>query len=100
MLRWIEAIAVLSVLASALLLYGVNYNTRRIDIEVQAKERQLERLQTEIAMLRADLAFLSRPTRLEAEARKLGLETTAERKFARPESLSAVTSPDSGTTRR
>ena len=94
MLRWVQAIALLSVLGSALVLYGVNYQTRRLDADVQARERTLDRIQSEIAVLRADLAFLSRPTRIEAEARRLGMEPVPDRKFIRPESLPRVSGDD------
>ena len=74
MLRISSAVAVGLALACAVLLYKVSYDTRQIEHAVQAQERRLERLRSDIAVLRAELAYLSRPERIEPYARNMGLE--------------------------
>lgn len=60
-------------LSAAYVLYTENVDTRRIEASAQAAERMRDRLDADIAVLRADRAYLARPQRIEAEARKLGL---------------------------
>lgn len=70
-------------LALAFAVYGVSVSTRRLELEVQAEERRLERLQIEIAVLKADRAFLARPVRIEPAARAIGMRPAAERQYVR-----------------
>jgi cell division protein FtsL len=63
-------------LASAFLLYGLNYDTRLIEQRVQAAERTAERTRSEISVLRAERAHLARPERIEPLARAQGLAPT------------------------
>ncbi len=74
MLRIASAAAVGVALACAFLLYAVSYDTRRLELTVQTEERRLERLRSDIAVLKAELAYLSRPERIAPLARSLGLE--------------------------
>jgi cell division protein FtsL len=60
-------------LASAYTLYSESAATRRLEIELQAKERHRERLESDIAVLRAERAFLARPSRIEPAAKDLGM---------------------------
>lgn len=60
-------------LASAYMLYAEGSATRRLESQVQAAERQRERLESDIAVLKAERAFLARPARIEPAARALGL---------------------------
>lgn len=60
-------------ISSALLLYGLNYDTRRLEAEVQSKERTAERARNDIAVLKAERGHLARPDRIDALARRLGL---------------------------
>ena len=60
-------------LASAYVLYAEGMETRRLEAHVQSAERQRERLESEIAVLKADRAWLARPARIEPAARALGL---------------------------
>ena len=62
-------------LASAWVLYAESSVTRRLEARVQAAERQRERLESDIAVLKADRAYLSRPGRIEPAAKALGLRT-------------------------
>ena len=66
------ALALLA-LASAFLLYGLNYETRRLESRVQAQERAIDRTRSDIAVLKAERAHLARPERIEPLARAQGL---------------------------
>ncbi len=75
--------AVFMAIASAFLLYGLNYDTRRIEAGVQSAERAAEASRGEIAVLKAERAHLARPDRIEPLARAQGLRPPAENQFAR-----------------
>jgi cell division protein FtsL len=65
-------------LASAFLLYGINYDTRRLEDRVQAQETAIEQARGDIAVLKAERAHLARPSRIEPIARANGLRPAAE----------------------
>ena len=71
-------------LSSAILLYGLNYDTRLIEQRVQAAERTAERARSDIAVLRAERAHLSRPERIEPLARAQGLQPSQASQFVAP----------------
>lgn len=75
----------LSVLAAATALHVVKHDTRRLEISVQSRERTLEKLESDIAVLKAERAYLARPERIEPLARKLGLQPIREQQYARIE---------------
>jgi cell division protein FtsL len=77
MLRISSAIAVGLSLICAFLLYSVSYDARRLDLTVQSQERRIERLRSDNAVLKAELAYLSRPERIEPLARAMGLVPAA-----------------------
>jgi len=81
-MQTLTAASVFLALASALLLYGLSYDTRLIETSVLAAERQDERLRSDIAVLRAERAHLSRPERIAPMARALGLRPTEPRQIA------------------
>jgi cell division protein FtsL len=68
-------------LASAFLLYGINYDTRLMDQHLQKKERAIEKARGDIAILKAERAHLARPERIEPLARGLGLQPATERQI-------------------
>lgn len=68
-------------LASAFLLYGINYDTRLMDKHLQEKERAIEKARSDIAILKAERAHLARPERIEPLARALGLQPVSERQL-------------------
>jgi cell division protein FtsL len=73
-------------LASAFVLYGINYDTRLMDQRLQEKERAIEKARGDIAVLKAERAHLARPERIEALARAQGLVPASERQLvASPE---------------
>jgi len=69
-------------LASAFLLYGLNYDTRRIAARVAKQERKAEVARNDIAVLKAERAHLARPARIEPIARGQGLGPVAPKQFA------------------
>lgn len=70
-------------LSSAFLLYGLNYDTRRLEASVEAQERLADKARSDIAVLKADRAHLARPERIEPLARALGLRPAADSQLAR-----------------
>lgn len=75
MLRWLTAGVVLGTIAAAFGLTWIKHDSRRLEARLQAQERQIEKADSDIAVLRAELGFLTRPERLEPLARKhLGLQ--------------------------
>src|SRR5262245_48221815 len=73
-------------LASAFLLYGINYDTRLLEDRVDGQERTIEQARGDIAVLKAERAHLARPERLEPLARAQGLRPVTEEQL--------VTSPE------
>ncbi len=87
MLRISSAIAAALALACAFLLYKVSYDGRQLDHAVQAQDRRLERLRSDLAVLRAELAYLSRPERIEPLARAIGLVPAAGEQYVKAKAL-------------
>lgn len=59
--------------ASAFLLYSLNYDTRRLESQIQAQERASQKAKSDIAVLKAERSHLSRPERIDPIARSQGL---------------------------
>jgi cell division protein FtsL len=72
-MRLLNITAFFFALSSALLLYALNYDTRRLEAEVQDKERQADQARSDIAVLKAERGTLARPDRIDGLARQLGL---------------------------
>lgn len=81
-MRLLTAAAILMTLASAFLLYGLNYDTRRIEARVHAQERAADAARSDIAVLKAERAHLARPERIEPLARAQGMAPVTDRQFA------------------
>jgi cell division protein FtsL len=77
-------------IASAYFLYTEAAATRQLEAHVQATERKRDRLEAEIAVLKAERAYLSRPGRIEPAARALGMRPPGAGDYA---ALSDVTAP-------
>ncbi|HVY41716.1 MAG TPA: cell division protein FtsL [Hyphomicrobiaceae bacterium] len=90
MLRLLAVIAAFGALGMAFALYGVKYDTRRLEARVQVDERTVERLQGDIAVLKAERAYLARPERIEKLARKQGLGEIRESQYVQIESLGPI----------
>lgn len=89
-MRLLNVTAFFFAIASALLLYGLNYDTRRLEAEVQAKERLADRARDDIAVLKAERGALARPDRIDAIARQLGLSPPRVDQFANGREVSAL----------
>lgn len=81
--RTVNLVLLLLVIASAFALYALKYDTRRLELEVQAQERTVEKLEAEIGVLKAEHAHLARPERIESLARALGLAPVTSRQYLR-----------------
>lgn len=69
-----NALAACFMLVSAFVLYSLNYDTRLIETQVRVLERSANASRSDIALLKAERAHLSRPERIEPLANELGLE--------------------------
>lgn len=83
MLRLILAAAIATTIGAAFALYTSSLETRQIAIRAGSLERKLERLEADIAVLRAERAYLARPQRIEELARRQGLVVPAPGPMAR-----------------
>jgi cell division protein FtsL len=83
MQRMLNGILLLATLTAAVALYTITYDTRRLEVQVQAQERALERAERDVNVLRAERAHLARPERLEPLARELGLAPIESRQYLR-----------------
>jgi cell division protein FtsL len=92
-MRILNFVAVFMALASAFLLYGLNYDTRMIEGRLHSREREAEQARADIAVLRAERAHLARPERIEPIARGLGLEPLGARHLCRGRAWLPATSP-------
>jgi cell division protein FtsL len=73
-MRLLNVVSFCFAVASAFLLYSLNYETRRIEAEVQGKERAADKARSDIAILKAERSHLSRPERIDPLARAQGLQ--------------------------
>ncbi len=76
-------------LASAYFLYAESSATRRLEAQVQAAEQRREKLEADIAVLRAERAHLARPGRIEPVAKALGLRLPAAGEYVELDHLLA-----------
>jgi cell division protein FtsL len=81
-MRIVNLAAFALTLASAFLLYGINYDTRQLEARVLGEERAIDGARNDIAVLKAERAHLGRPERIEPIARAQGLRPTAEQQLA------------------
>ena len=77
-MRMLMMSSVCMALASAFMLYGLNYDTRLTAAHVQSLERRAEKARTDISVLKAERAHLARPQRIEPLARAQGLAPATE----------------------
>jgi cell division protein FtsL len=80
----------LATLASAFALYAIKYDTRRLEVRVQAQERALEKAEIDVAVLTAERAHLARPERLEPLARLIGLAPITSTQYLRLDTKGAT----------
>lgn len=77
----IEIAAAVLTVASAFTLYGIKHDTRLAEARVHARERDLERLEQDIAILAAERAWLGRPERIQKLAKEIGLAPISEAQY-------------------
>lgn len=92
-MRLLNVAAFFFAISSALLLYGLNYDTRRLEAEVHAKERIAERARDDIAVLKAERGTLARPDRIDTIARQIGLAPPRVDQFVDGREVSALNEP-------
>lgn len=73
-LRFMTLGAILSVMASAVLLYVTATDTRRLAQLEKTQKKQKAKLIRDISVLKAERAFLSRPERIAKHAKRLGMQ--------------------------
>ena len=71
MLRWLTVTVALTAIAAAFGSTWIKHDARRLEAKLQAQVRQIEKAEGDIAVLRAELGFLTRPERLDPLARRL-----------------------------
>jgi cell division protein FtsL len=81
--RTVNLFLLMAALASAVALYLLKYDTRRMEAHVRGLERSIETLETDIARLKTEHARLARPDRIEPMARALGLAPIGPRQYVR-----------------
>ena len=79
----INWLLMLATLASAVALYAIKHDTRRLEMRVLAQERTLERAQNDVTVLTAERAHLARPARLEVLARAIGMAPITAEQYLR-----------------
>ena len=89
MLRLLSVAAMALTVASAFGLYQIKYDTRQLEAKLQAGERSIEKMEGDIAVLKAEKAYLARPERLEALAKKQGLGPIGGHQYVLPAELDA-----------
>lgn len=83
MARLLTILAGLLTIAAAAGLYSQKHDTRRIEAEVQATERAIEKAESDIAALKSERAYLGRPERVDALARAQGLGPIRQEQYRR-----------------
>jgi cell division protein FtsL len=83
--RTVNLFLLLLALASAFALYALKYDTRRLELRVQALQRTVGTLEGQIAALKGRHAHLARPERIEPLARALGLAPIRQGQYLRIE---------------
>jgi cell division protein FtsL len=73
----------LATLGAAFALYAIKYDTRRLELDLRAQERALEKAEADVTVLRAERAYLARPERLEPLARLIGLAPIVSAQYQR-----------------
>jgi cell division protein FtsL len=81
-MRLVNLAAFALALASAFLLYGINYDARLLEARVQGEEHSIDEARNDIAVLKAERAHLARPERIEPIACAQGLQPAAQQQLA------------------
>lgn len=97
MARLLTIIACLMTLAAATALYALKHDTRRIEAELHARERAIEKAESDIAALKSERAYLGRPERIDALARAQGLAPISQDQYRRRTSGPSTSRPAGAT---
>jgi cell division protein FtsL len=89
-LRLLNIAAMCFAISSAFLLYGLSYETRRLETHVQEQERAAEKAKGDIAVLKAERSHLTRPERIDPIARQLGMIPPRPDQLVSPGVVSAL----------
>lgn len=81
MLRFFMFGAVIGTLVSAFVLYTIKTDTRRVARQVYEQQKHKNKLISDIAVLKAERAYLGRGERIGPAARKLGMRPAVGRQF-------------------
>ena len=99
-MRLLTISAAFLALAGAFALFGLKHDTRRIEAGVIGRERALEKLRLDIAILEAERAHLAAPDRIERLARAQGLGPIAPHQYAREDEVLPLRTVDASTGNR
>ena len=82
-------------LGASLRLYQLKFETRRVQVRVQQFEQLIEKAEGDIAVLRAEWSFLTRPERVERLAKKhLKLKPADASQYKRLSGIGELGTPD------
>jgi cell division protein FtsL len=87
MLRSLVLLALAAAVVSAVSLYAIGHKTRQLSDRTTDMVREIRDLEREIAVLRAERAFLLRPERIEPLARKIKMRPITGEHFTTTEAL-------------
>ena len=87
MLRSLVLLALAAAVVSAVSLYAIGHKTRQLSDRTTDMVREIRDLEREIAVLRAERAFLLRPERIEPLARKMMMRPITGEHFTTTEAL-------------
>lgn len=82
--RMFAVVAGLAAVAAAAAVYALKQETRRVESEVHALERAIERAESDIAGLKAERYWLGRPERIDQLSREQGLGPIHPTQYVRP----------------
>lgn len=83
MFRLLAILVGLATVLAATGLYALKHDTRRLEAELRATERAIEKAEGDIAALKAERAWLGRPERIDQLARQQGLEPIQPEQYRR-----------------
>ncbi|MEQ1670079.1 MAG: cell division protein FtsL [Hyphomicrobium sp.] len=89
-MRLLNVTAFCFAVASAFLLYSLNYETRHLEAQIQGQERAAQKAKSDIAVLKAERSHLSRPERIDPLARQLGLMPPRPDQLVAPDVAAAI----------
>lgn len=95
-MRLILGLSIIAMLTSAVMLFAISIETRRIAADVAKRDKHLETLKRDLAVLKAERAYLARPERIAPLARALGLRPARGSQFADPDQFSVADPRRSG----